>query len=150
MANRSHLPQVGVGVVVINPTGEVLLIRRGEEPNKGMWSIPGGKQEAGETLAETAHREVAEETGVTVTDLVLIDVVDLIRRDAEGALERHYALIDYAARYQAGSPTAGGDADAVKWVQVSDISEYVKWSETIRVIREGAAKLDAISAGHKD
>lgn len=137
------LPQVGVGVVVLNDTGEVLLIRRGEEPNKGLWSIPGGKQDPGETLAETAHREILEETGVTVTDLTLIDVVDLIRHDDNGNLLRHYALVDYAARYVSGHPQPGGDADAVKWVPVATISDHVEWSETIRVIKEGAVKLAA-------
>lgn len=135
------LPQVGVGVVVINTKSEVLLIRRGEEPNKGMWSIPGGKQEPGETLAQTAHREVLEEANVTITDLTLIDVVDLIRHDDNGKLARHYALIDYAARYVSGDPAAGGDADDIKWVPVSVIPEHVQWSETVRIVQEGFAKL---------
>lgn len=142
MTNQD-LPQVGVGVVVLNGNDEVLLIRRGEEPNKGMWSIPGGKQEPGETLAETAHREILEETGVTVTGLTLIDVVDLIRHDNDGKLLRHFALIDYAARYESGEPIPGGDADAIKWVPVVTIADHVEWSETVRIVEEGAAKLSA-------
>ena len=71
----AQLPLVGVGVVVLNKDAEVLLIRRGHEPNKGLWTIPGGRQEPGETLAETAHREIAEETGVKISNPVLVDVV---------------------------------------------------------------------------
>lgn len=149
MTNPS-LPQVGVGVVVLNAEHEVLLIRRGEEPNKGLWSIPGGKQEPGETLAQTAHREVLEETGVTISGLTLIDVVDLIRHDGDGALLRHYALIDYAAHYVAGTPLAGGDADLAKWVPVKAIADHVEWSETIRIVREGATKLAQAETSRKD
>ena len=139
--NMSTLPQVGVGVVVLNTQNDVLLIRRGQEPNKGLWTIPGGRQEAGETLLETAHREIVEETGVTIDGLTLVDVVDLIRRDSQGNLTRHYTLIDYAARYVAGTPTPGGDADAIKWVPAKDISNHVEWSETIRIVTEAVTKL---------
>lgn len=139
--NMSNLPLVGVGVVVVNKHNDVLLIRRGQQPNKGLWTIPGGRQEAGETLTETAHREILEETGVTIANLTLVDVVDLIRRDSQGNLTRHYTLIDYAARYVAGTPFPGGDADALKWVSAADISNHVEWSETIRIIHEAVDKL---------
>lgn len=149
MADFIH-PKVGVGVVIINDKDEVLLIQRGEEPNKGMWSIPGGKQDPGETLHQTAHREVEEETGVSISTPVLIDVVDLIRHDDDGTLLRHYALIDYVARYIAGEPRPGGDAAAVKWVPVASIAEHVEWSETVRIIQEGAAKLAVAKSTAKD
>ena len=79
-----------------------------------MWTIPGGRQKPGETLIETAHREIDEETGVQISIPKLIDVVDLIRHDDNGTLLRHYALIDYAARYISGDPRPGGDAAAGK------------------------------------
>jgi ADP-ribose pyrophosphatase YjhB (NUDIX family) len=139
--NMPTLPQVGVGVVILNEQNEVLLIRRGQPPNKGLWTIPGGRQEAGETLAETAHREILEETGVTIDELILVDAVDLIRHDSHGNLTRHYTLIDYAARYAAGTPLPGGDADAIKWVPANEITDHVKWSETIRIVKEAVAKL---------
>lgn len=135
------LPQVGVGVVVINDNEEVLLIRRGQEPNKGLWTIPGGRQEPGEALFETAHREIMEETGVTISQPILVDVVDLIRHNDNGALKRHYTLVDYVARYNTGIPAAGGDADLIKWVPIDTIAEHVEWSETVRIVREGSAKL---------
>jgi 8-oxo-dGTP diphosphatase len=139
----THLPQVGVGVVVLNVYNEVLLIRRGEEPNKGLWTIPGGRQEPGEALAQTAHREILEETNVTISDPVLIDVVDLIRHDPHGNLIRHYTLVDYAARYADGTPKPGGDADAIQWVPARDIEAFVEWSETVRIVQEAVRKLTA-------
>ena len=135
------MPHVGVGVVVLNADNEVLLIRRGQAPNKGLWTIPGGRQEAGETLVETAHREILEETGVTISKPVLVDVVDLIRHDQHGNLIRHYTLVDYAARYVDGTPKAGGDADAIQWQPARDIATIVEWSETIRIVQAAVIKL---------
>lgn len=140
-SNIEHFPQVGVGVVVLNAENEVLLIRRGKEPNKGLWTIPGGRQEPGETLLETAHREIKEETGVSISDLILVDVVDLIRHDEHGNLARHYTLVDYAARYESGTPAAGGDADLTRWVPAAAIEDHVEWSETLRIVREAVEKL---------
>lgn len=134
-------PQVGVGVVVLNEGNDVLLIRRGQEPNKGLWTIPGGRQEPGETLFETAHREIMEETGIKISQPVLVDVVDLIRHDDDGTLARHYTLVDYAARYLSGTPIPGGDADQAKWVPAGSITEYVEWSETVRIVREAVETL---------
>ncbi|NKB43313.1 MAG: NUDIX domain-containing protein [Alphaproteobacteria bacterium] len=143
-SGTEHFPQVGVGVVVINKDEQVLLIRRGQEPNKGLWTIPGGRQEPGETLFETAHREILEETGVSISEPVLIDVVDLIRHDDQGMLIRHYTLVDYAAWFKDGTPLAGGDADLTRWVSVAAIADHVEWSETVRIVQEAAEKLSAI------
>src|SRR5262245_18487700 len=103
-------PLVGAGVVILRQGGdgpEVLLIRRGKAPRMGEWSIPGGRLEPGETVREAAIREVHEETGLTVTDLRLIDVVDLI------APTHQWVLVDFRADWTAGEAVAGGDAAAV-------------------------------------
>ncbi len=136
-----HFPVVGVGVVVLNENNDVLLIRRGTEPNIGMWTIPGGRQEPGETLEETAHREIEEETGVTIEKPQLVDVVDLIRRNDDDSLLRHYTLVDYAARYKDGAPRSGGDADDVAWVPLNQVENRISWSETIRIINEAVQLL---------
>ena len=94
-------PYVGVGLIVFRDH-EVLLIQRNKEPNKGQWSIPGGKQMIGETLAEAAHRELLEETGVKVYQLLLVDVVDAIIPDVEGKIKYHYTLVDYMGQWQSG------------------------------------------------
>jgi ADP-ribose pyrophosphatase YjhB (NUDIX family) len=134
-------PIIGVGVVVLRkgPHGpEVLLIQRGKPPRQGEWSMPGGKQEWGETLHEAAHREIMEETGVRIANLKLIDVVDGLMRDAGGVLNRHLTLIDYRADWVSGEPRAGDDAQDARWVPLADLSNYRLWSETTRVILAGA------------
>jgi 8-oxo-dGTP diphosphatase len=135
-------PIVGVGVVVFRAGAagrEVLLIRRGRPPRQGEWSIPGGKQEWGETLHEAAHREIMEEAGVTIGDLKLIDVVDGLMRGTGGALERHLTLVDYRADWTGGDLRPGDDAMDARWVALGDLPTYKLWSETTRIILAGAA-----------
>ena len=107
---------------------DVLLIRRGKAPREGEWSIPGGRVEMGEGVAEAALRELSEETGVTAELLGLIDVVDHTSEAGQ------MVLIDYAARWVAGEPTAGDDAAAAEFVGLDEAMARVGWSETRRVI----------------
>ena len=89
-------PVVGVGVVVLRGD-KVLLIQRGKDPNKGQWSIPGGKQKLGETIVQAVHRELLEETSVKIKKPSLLDVVDVIMPDDKGEIQYHYTLVDYKA-----------------------------------------------------
>jgi 8-oxo-dGTP pyrophosphatase MutT (NUDIX family) len=126
-------PRIGVGAVVWRGQ-QVLLIQRGKEPRKGQWSIPGGGQMLGETVRETAVREVAEETSVTITVGPLLDVVDGIFRDDDGTLAHHNTLVDFEADYVEGEAEAGDDAAAVAWVDVAALDQFRLWPETERVI----------------
>jgi ADP-ribose pyrophosphatase YjhB (NUDIX family) len=117
-------PVVGVGVAVIKGDA-VLIIRRAHPPRAGSWSLPGGKQQLGETTLEAAARELAEETGLSDLDwLGLADVVDLMERDEAGALRFHYTVVDFAARWRSGEPVAGDDAAEVAWVAPGDYDAY--------------------------
>ena len=130
-------PFVGVGVVVWRGD-EVLLIERGKGPVSGNWSLPGGKQELGETVRETAHREIKEEAGIDIDIVGLLDVVDLVRHDDQGRVRFHYTLVDFTARWRAGEAVAGDDAAAVQWVRLDDLDRLSLWDETLRVIRLSA------------
>ena len=114
-------PFVGVGVVVLRGN-EVLLIQRGKAPNKGQWSIPGGKQRLGETIVQTVHRELLEETRVKIKQPALLDVVDVIMPDDKGEIQYHYTLVDYQAEWLSGECRSGDDADAVKWVSFNELN----------------------------
>ncbi len=108
-------PWVGVGGVVVRP-GQVLLIRRGQPPSRGAWSIPGGMVEAGESLPHAVAREVLEETGVIVTPGQLLTAFDVIQHDPAGRVALHYVVLDYLCRWESGDPVAGTDADAALWL----------------------------------
>jgi ADP-ribose pyrophosphatase YjhB (NUDIX family) len=129
-------PIVGVGVVVLQGD-KVLLVRRGQAPNKGRWSLPGGGQELGETHREAARREVREETAVEIEVHGLIDVVDSITRDDAGRIRFHYVLVDVLAVWRAGEARAGGDAAEARWFALDALGALGLWSETLRVIRRG-------------
>jgi 8-oxo-dGTP diphosphatase len=114
---------------------EVLLIRRGTPPRLGEWSLPGGRIEPGEAVRAAALRELREETGVEARLIGLIDVVDGVFPDAD----RHYVLIDFAAEWLSGEPTAGDDAAEAAFFPVTQALSLVAWSETRRIIEAAVA-----------
>ena len=134
------MPIIGVGAVILNQQGEIVLIRRGKEPRRGEWSIPGGRLEWGETLHDGLIREVREETGLIVEIGGLIDVVDAVTRNAAGDVLRHYVLVDFVTRLIGGELSAGSDAAEARWVPSRDLAEYSLWSETRRII-EAAVRM---------
>ncbi|MCB2107559.1 MAG: NUDIX domain-containing protein [Rhodobacteraceae bacterium] len=138
-ASLATQPTVGVGVVIVRGT-QLVLIKRGKAPRLGEWSIPGGTQELGETVRETAVREAFEETGLTVDNLSLIDVVDAFGKHPDGSLRTQWTLVDFRADWGAGELCAGGDAADARWVELADISKFGLWDETVRVIRAAFPK----------
>jgi 8-oxo-dGTP diphosphatase len=108
----SSRPTVGVGIVIVKGH-QIVMIRRGQPPRKGEWSIPGGHQELGETVREAAVREALEETGLTVGNLKLIDVVDAFGKHPDGSLRTQWTL--------------------------DEIEGLSLWPETIRVIKAALA-----------
>ena len=136
-------PVVGVGVVILRDD-TVLLVQRAKDPGRLTWSLPGGAQELGETVFDAARREVREETGLDVTILGLVDVVDSIRRDAEGLIEYHYTLVDVAAESLFGEPQASSDAAACQWVRRDRTDEFKLWTKTSEVIAAAFALRDRI------
>lgn len=133
MNDYPNRPLIGVGVVVFKGD-RVLLIRRGKPPREGQWSLPGGRQRLGETVAEAARREVAEEAGIEIAVGGLVDVVDSITRDEAGAVQYHYTLVDVVAEWRSGEARPGHDAAAVAWADPADLAPYDLWDETLRVI----------------
>src|SRR2546423_13382650 len=121
---HQKFPIVGVGAVITNRSGDVLLVRRGGAPRAGQWSIPGGKLEWGERVMDAVLREIREETGLTVAIESLIDVVDLVTRNDAGDILRHYVLVDFKAVHIDGELLAGSDAAEARWVHPSALGEY--------------------------
>ncbi len=107
-------PLIGVGAVIIDTQGRVLLVQRGSEPRKGHWSIPGGLVELGESLLDAVRREALEETGLTVEPVALVEVVDRIFKE-DNRVRYHYVIVDYWCRTISGEATAASDAAALRW-----------------------------------
>jgi 8-oxo-dGTP diphosphatase len=124
---------VGVGAVVVD--GErVLLIRRGHEPMKGQWSLPGGALEVGETLIDGVRREVLEETGLEVEPVAMIEVLDRIARDGEGRVQFHYVLVDYLCRVVGGELCSATDAIEARWASRDELDGVADF--TVKVIHK--------------
>jgi 8-oxo-dGTP diphosphatase len=116
-------PVVGVGAVIFDAE-RVLLVKRGHEPLKGEWSVPGGCVEIGETLEEAVAREVLEETGLKVDVGPVVEVLDRVRRAPDGRVEHHFVIIDYLCRVRGGALAHASDADDVQWVSIGEIGPY--------------------------
>ena len=131
-------PLLGVGAVIVEE-GRVLLVRRGSEPLKGHWTLPGGVLEVGESLIEGVAREVKEETGLEVEVIELIELLDRIHRD-NGRVRYHYVIADYLCRVTGGELRAASDADAVRWVERTEWNSHsalIVDPVTVRVLEEG-------------
>lgn len=138
-------PLVGVGAVVVHE-GRVLLVRRGHEPLKGRWSLPGGLLELGESLTAGAAREVLEETGLVVEPVELVELLDRIHRQQE-RVRYHYVIADYLCRVTGGTLKAGSDADAVRWVERAEWNSHSALNLdpiTVRVMEQGWQRARAL------
>jgi 8-oxo-dGTP diphosphatase len=132
-------PLVGVGAIIFR-RNRILMAQRGKEPLKGWWSLPGGALELGESLTDAVCREVLEETGLEVEAVKLFEVFERIMRDAEGAPEYHYILIDYVCRVTGGTLFPGDDVCAVDWVRRADLPSLQITEGTLAVIERAFAQ----------
>lgn len=139
MKSYPEHPVVGVGAVVLDGD-RVLLIKRGHEPLKGQWSLPGGRVEIGETLERAIAREVREETGLDVEVGPMVEVLDRITRDASGHVEHHFVLVDFVCRPTGGVLGGASDAEAAEWVPMERLTAYDVAGVTIQVIRKAVAR----------
>lgn len=115
-------PVLAASVAVVRE-GRVLLARRGRAPLLGLYSLPGGKVEAGEALAEAALRELREEVAVEARIAGFNRHVELIERDAAGAVRLHYVIASFAAHWIAGEGTPGEEASDVLWATPAEAAE---------------------------
>ncbi|WP_417246007.1 NUDIX hydrolase [Celeribacter sp.] len=129
-------PKLAV-LAVCERDGKFLMVERGKAPARGTWGFPGGHVELGETLAEAAVRELAEETGVQATAGAVIDHVELIQRE-EGEVTHHFLLMAVLCHYVSGEPVAADDAADVDWMSQQDLltTTRVLSQDVVRVARK--------------
>ena len=127
-------PRVGVGAIVIKDD-KVLLVKRGIPPSKGLWAIPGGHVELGETLQETAEREILEETGIVIRAKKPVYTFDLIERDDTGEIRFHYIVVDLMAEYVRGEPLGADDALEARWLSWEEIEALPVSQNTLKLLK---------------
>jgi 8-oxo-dGTP diphosphatase len=132
------VPRVGVGAVVLDG-GRVLLVRRGQPPLAGKWSLPGGLVELGETTREAIRREVAEECGLEIRVGEVAGILDRVVRDGDGRIRYHWVLVDYVAFVESGTLCAASDADEACWVEVDEVARLDTTDGLLDMIRRAQA-----------
>lgn len=130
MARPPSQPILGVSVL-LRHEGRILLVRRSREPLAGLWSLPGGKVEFGETLAAAAARELAEETGVVAGNLTPLDIAEIFGPAGAGI---HYVLLVFAGDYRSGSPSGGDDAAEARWVDPAEFRNLPLAEQTRTIV----------------
>jgi 8-oxo-dGTP diphosphatase len=129
------VPLIGVGAVVVD-AGRVALVRRGQPPLLGEWSIPGGVLEVGETLREGAMREAREETGLIVDAGELLGIFERLVPGDDGRVRYHYVLMDFLCVRTGGALLAASDAADVRWFRPEELEELKLASDTLAVIQK--------------
>jgi 8-oxo-dGTP diphosphatase len=131
-------PLVGVGALIHDRDGQVLLIRRKFEPNKGRWSLPGGLLETGETLLEAGRREVREEVGVEIAVEKLFQVSEEIIRDPEGKTRFHFILVDFLASLdpEGAAIVLNDESESFAWSKPEDIKGLDVSENTKRIVEK--------------
>ena len=138
-------PVVGIGAVIINQ-GKIALIKRGNEPSKGKWTIPGGLVELGESLEAAVIRETKEEVCLDVENPCLIGVVDNVDLDEQGKVKYHYVIIDYLVHVKAGAIKAASDAAELRWVPFDEVETYNLTVSFRLFFRQNRERLEKISS----
>ena len=140
-------PIVGIGIVIVHEC-KIALIKRGNEPSKGKWTIPGGLVELGESVEAAVIREAKEETCLDVEDPQLIDVVGNVDHDEKGKVKYHYIIIDYLVHVTRGNIQAASDAKELRWVPFDEVESYNLTTSFRLFFRQNREKLKKANSYH--
>ena len=134
-----HRPFLAVSAAIIR-LDKVLLVRRARKPALHLYTLPGGAVEAGETLCDAVVREAREETALTIEPVALAGHREVIARDPQGRVKRHFVILSFAARWIAGEPVLSEELDDARWVDFFDVGAY-RTTEGLVEIVETAARI---------
>ncbi|HKW01451.1 MAG TPA: NUDIX hydrolase [Vicinamibacterales bacterium] len=139
-------PVMGVGAVILTDDGRVVLVKRGQEPLAGEWSLPGGVLEIGETLEAGVAREIREETGLIVDVGPLVELFDRILLDDGGAVQYHFVLADYLCHPRQGRLEPGTDVEDAVLADPDALAPY----RLTEKARDVIARARAMAIGGRD
>ncbi len=134
-------PIVGIGILIVRDC-HIALIKRGNEPSKGKWTIPGGLVELGESVEAAVIREAKEETCLDVEKPELIDVVDNVDFDEHGKVKYHHVIVDYLVHVKGGDINAASDAEELRWVPFDEVEGYNLTASFRLFFRQNRKKLE--------
>ena len=132
-------PYLAVSAAIIR-NGKVLVVRRARKPALNLYTLPGGTVEAGETLIDAVVREAREETSLDIEPVALAGHREVIVRDAQGLVERHFVILSFAARWRAGDAVLNDELDDARWLDPAELTAY-RTTEGLAEIVAAAAKL---------
>jgi len=113
-------PILAVSAAIIRD-GHVLLVQRARAPAEGLFTLPGGKVELGETLHDAVAREAREETGLQIEPVALAGTREVVQRGRDNRVERHFVILAFAARWLAGEPVLNAELAEARWLRPSEI-----------------------------
>ena len=143
MADQRTYPQrpyLAVSAAIIR-NGKVLIVRRARSPALNLYTLPGGTVELGEALTDAVIREVREETALTIEPVAPAGHREVIARDSEGRIERHFVILCFAARWLAGEPVLNDELDDARWIDPSELGAYRTTAGLPEIVAAAAALL---------
>ncbi|MET0538989.1 MAG: NUDIX hydrolase [Xanthobacteraceae bacterium] len=136
-------PFLAVSAAIVRD-GRILVVRRARPPAHGLFSLPGGLVETGETLTEAVRREVAEETGLAIEPIALAGFREAIMRDSEERVERHFVILAFAARWQGGEPILNEEVNEARWVTREELADLPTTAGLAGIVASAFERLEAL------
>jgi 8-oxo-dGTP diphosphatase len=137
-------PYLAVSAAIFRD-GRVLIVRRRRAPAQGIYTLPGGGVELGETLEDAVIREVREETALAIEPIALVGFRQAIARDAEGRVERHFVILPFAARWIAGEVALNEELDEAHWLTPTGLGGFKTTDGLAQIVAAAAERMAAIS-----
>lgn len=143
MADERTYPQrpyLAVSAAIFR-NGKVLVVRRARKPALNLYTLPGGAVELGETLTDAVAREVREETSLNIQPVALAGQREVIARDAQARIERHFVILCFAARWLGGEPVLNEELDDARWLDPPELAGYRTTDGLAEIVAAAAALL---------
>jgi 8-oxo-dGTP diphosphatase len=134
-------PYLAVSAAILRD-GKLLVVRRARQPALGVYTLPGGVVELGETLTQALEREVREETALTIEPVALAGHREVIVRDAQGRVERHFVILCFAARWRAGEPVLNEELDDARWIEPAELAGLRTTEGMAEIVAAAFARLN--------